>query len=108
MITECVKCGQPLLDQYAEYCPECRAPNPNSRVAIFSFVPWWAWLFVAACVAVPLVTLSGVLNGVFALGAAAACAVVSKNLRWPYNYRLLNDAAEQIDARGFVSACGQG
>jgi hypothetical protein len=81
MIAEC-KCGQPLLANN-EYCPQCHQKNPRSTVGAFGFVPWWGWLFVVACGAIPIVTMGGALPGALGFGAAAACAGISKRPDWP-------------------------
>lgn len=81
MIAECT-CGQPLLPDN-EYCPECNQKNPRSTVGVFGFVPWWGWVFVVACGAIPLVTLGGALPTGLGVGGAAACAAIAKRPDWP-------------------------
>lgn len=82
MISECAKCGQPLLDQYAEYCPGCQERNPNTSVGTFGFVPLWAWVFIVACGAIPVVTMGGAVPFALGGGAAVGCATVAKKPRW--------------------------
>ena len=85
MVTECVQCGQPLLDDI-EYCPVCKKPNPFERVRPFDYVPWWGWPFIVATGAIPAIAIlsGGVLAGsqisaVVGIGAALACARTIKN-----------------------------
>jgi hypothetical protein len=90
MISECA-CGQPLLANN-DYCPQCHQQNARSTVGTFGFVPWWGWVFVVACGAIPLVSLGGALPTGLGVGAAAAVAGISKRPDWPI--------------AGRVAACG--
>lgn len=48
----------------------------------FSGVPGWAWPFIAACFAIPLMTMGGALPTGLGFGAAAGCAQVAKKPDW--------------------------
>lgn len=74
MLAECSGCGQPLFDNL-EYCPQCNRKNPDSKVTTYGFVPWWGWVFVVACGAIPVLTLGGAVPT--GLGAGAACAGIA-------------------------------
>ena len=80
-IAEC-KCGQPLFANN-EYCPQCQEKNPRSTVGAFGLLPWWGWVCVVACGAIPILTMGGALPGALGFGAAAACAGISKRPDWP-------------------------
>lgn len=51
---------------------EVRAPRSKS-------IPGWAWLFVAAYLAIPIVALGGCIPGAIGGGGAAGCAAVARN-----------------------------
>jgi hypothetical protein len=44
----------------------------------FAGLPGWAWAFVVACVAIPVVSLGGAIPGAIGAGSAAGCANVAK------------------------------
>ncbi len=48
----------------------------------FSGLPPWAWVFVVACFAIPLITVGGALPTGIAFGAAGGCAQVAKKPDW--------------------------
>lgn len=41
--------------------------------------PAWAWLFIIACIAIPVISLGGAIPGAIGAGAAAACYSVSRD-----------------------------
>src|SRR5262245_4710645 len=77
MITDCPKCGQPLMAN-TEYCPQCKQRHAGTTAGAFDGVPWWGWIFVVACGAIPVISLGGAIPAALGVGAAGACAAVSK------------------------------
>ena len=59
----------------------------------FTGLPGWAWPFVAACFAIPLMTLGGALPTGLGFGAAAGCAQVAKKPDWETTPKVLTCAA---------------
>ena len=55
----------------------------------FSGLPPWAWLFVAGCLALPIVNLGGAIPGALGFGGAAGCASVAKKAEWDTAPRVL-------------------
>jgi hypothetical protein len=55
---------------------EVKAPTSKS-------IPGWAWLFVAACIAIPIVSLGGCIPGAIGAGGAAGCAAVARSQDLP-------------------------
>ena len=45
--------------------------------------PLWAWVFVAACVLIPLLSLGGAIPGAIGGGGAYACHAVARDARLP-------------------------
>ena len=43
----------------------------------FRLAPLWAWLFFAACVAIPAVSLGGAIPGAIGFGGGGACLAVA-------------------------------
>ena len=54
-----------------------------------SGLPPWAWLFVAACIALPVINLGGAIPGALGFGGAAGCANVAKKKEWELAPRVL-------------------
>ena len=48
----------------------------------FSGLPPWAWIFVVACFAIPVITVGGALPTGIGFGAAGGCAQVAKKTDW--------------------------
>ena len=42
-------------------------------------IPAWAWLFVVACVLIPIVSLGGAIPGAVGAGSAFLCVAVARN-----------------------------
>ena len=59
----------------------------------FSGLPGWAWPFVVACFAIPVVTVGGALPTGIGFGAASGCAQVSKKADWETPAKVLTCAA---------------
>lgn len=51
-------------------------------------VPWWAWIFAAACAAIPIVTLGGAFPAGIGFGGAAGCVAASKLRNLPVAARI--------------------
>jgi hypothetical protein len=51
--------------------------------------PGWAWGFVAACVAIPVVTLGGAIPGALGAGSAALCHGLARDPKRPEQHRVL-------------------
>jgi F0F1-type ATP synthase membrane subunit c/vacuolar-type H+-ATPase subunit K len=43
-------------------------------------MPRWAWAFIAACIAIPVVSLGGAIPAGIGVGGAVACMAISKDL----------------------------
>jgi len=41
-------------------------------------IPWWAWLFAAGCIAIPVITIGGAIPGALGAGGAAGCVGVAR------------------------------
>lgn len=48
--------------------------EPDSKLSI----PPWAWAFAAACIAIPIVAIGGLIPGALGGGGAAACVAISR------------------------------
>jgi hypothetical protein len=59
----------------------------------FSDLPGWSWLFVAACFAIPILSLGGAIPGALGFGAAAGCASIAKRPAWETSTRVVVCAA---------------
>src|SRR5512137_1009455 len=57
--------------------------------AAFSSLPKWLWPFVAACLAIPLVSVSGPLPALIGIGSAIACAQLARNKARSVTLRVL-------------------
>ena len=42
-------------------------------------MPWWGWIFVVACLAIPVVTIGGAIPGAIGVGGAAGVYSVARN-----------------------------
>lgn len=76
----------------ASEAPSISATTPKAKPGFkeqFSGVPGWAWLFIAGCIALPVVNLGGAIPGALGAGGAAACANVSKKADWDVAPRVL-------------------
>ncbi len=54
-----------------------------------SSVPAWGWLFVAACVLIPVLTLGGAIPGAIGGAGAFGCADVSRDVAKSSSTRVL-------------------
>jgi hypothetical protein len=56
------------------------APPPARKglLSAFEGMPGWAWPFVLACVAIPVVTLGGAIPAALGFGSASLCAGMSR------------------------------
>jgi hypothetical protein len=52
-------------------------------------LPWWAWIFVALCVALPIVALGGAIPAMLGFGGAGGCLGVAKSERLSVVARVL-------------------
>lgn len=62
--------------------PERPAKPKEGFRQTFSGLPGWAWPFIVACFAIPLITVGGALPTGLGFGAAAGCASVAKKAEW--------------------------
>ena len=69
------------------------AKKKESLKEAFSGLPPWAWLFVVACFAIPVITLGGAIPTGIGFGAAGGCAQVSKKPDWETAPKILTCAA---------------
>ncbi len=61
---------------------EATGEKPKPRI------PAWAWLFVAACVAIPVITLGGAIPGAIGGGGAFGCVAIARDTSKPVGVRL--------------------
>jgi hypothetical protein len=98
----------PLLQSTTEDGPPldgAPAQGPKQGLAAaFAGIPGWAWPFVVACVAIPVVSLGGAVPGALGAGAAAACANVAKREAWETSTRVI--ACAGIAAGAWVAFLG--
>jgi hypothetical protein len=91
--------GSPRADgvqvQQAPLRPaEGKADKPKQGLKeAFSGLPGWSWVFVAACFAIPVMSLGGAIPGALGFGAAAGCANVAKRPTWETSTRVVVCAA---------------
>jgi hypothetical protein len=64
----------------------------------FSNIPWWAWFFAAACVAIPAAAMGGAIWGGLGFGAAGACVTFARNTAVPVRTRALLCSAVTLGA----------
>lgn len=69
------------------------AKKNESLKEVFSGLPPWAWLFVVACFAIPVITVGGALPTGIGFGAAGGCAQVAKKPGWETAPKILTCAA---------------
>jgi hypothetical protein len=82
-----------------------KQPKKNQSLKeAFSGLPPWAWPFVVACFAIPVVTLGGALPTGIGFGAASGCAQVSKKADWETPARVL--ACAGIAAAAWILVFG--
>ena len=63
--------------------------SDRGLMGLFSGTPGWAWLFIFACLAIPVVNRGGAIAAAFGFGGAAGCAQLAKNPEWGPSMRLL-------------------
>ena len=51
-------------------------------------IPWWAWAFAAACIAIPIVAIGGAIPGALGAGGAGACVAIARNSKKSVGARL--------------------
>lgn len=51
----------------------------------FKNLPWWAWVYIVACIALPITTLGGAIPALAAFSGIVACVRISAlpNMRVP-------------------------
>jgi hypothetical protein len=81
----------PAPGSEAERPPSAPAPVKQKQTLkqAFSDLPAWAWVFVVACLALPVVNLGGAIPGALGFGGAAGCANVAKKTDWEGAPRVL-------------------
>jgi hypothetical protein len=62
----CLKCGAECLVPASVATPE-KLP-----------LPWWAWVFAAACALIPIITIGGAIPTAIGFGGAAACLGIAR------------------------------
>jgi hypothetical protein len=73
-------------------------PPPGAPEQPFSNIPWWAWLFAAACVAIPVAAMGGAIWGGLGFGAAGVCVTLARNTALPVRARVLRCSAVTLGA----------
>ena len=53
-------------------------------------IPWWTWIFIAACIAVPIISLGGVLPTVAAMICSILCVRVSVTYNMKKSLKILS------------------
>lgn len=61
--------------------PPAKKPKQGLKET-FSGLPPWAWPFIVASFAIPVISLGGAIPGALGFGAAAGCASVAKKPEW--------------------------
>ncbi|MAE65182.1 MAG: hypothetical protein CMJ18_13000 [Phycisphaeraceae bacterium] len=69
-----------MTNRQARPAPDESTPKPRA--------PWWAWLFVAGCVLIPILTLGGAIPGAIGGGGAFACHAVAREASNPTAIRI--------------------
>lgn len=69
-------------------------------------MPWWGWLCVVACVAIPVVTLGGALPAGIGIGGAAGVYTVARNPSMSASLRFLACLGIVIICWGLLLALG--
>jgi hypothetical protein len=67
-------------------------------------IPWWAWVFAAACVLSPFLTRVDAITGAVAGGSAAGCVAAARNRNLPVGVRILICTLITAAAWGIVIA----
>jgi hypothetical protein len=73
--------------------PAAPAKKKEGLKEAFSGLPGWAWPFVVACFAIPVVSVGGALPTGLGFGAAAGVAQVAKKPEWETMPKVLVSAA---------------
>ncbi len=55
-------------------------------------LPKWAWIFIVACIAVPIITLGGALAGAIGFGGAYVCLDIARRSAWQTRRRVVVSA----------------
>jgi hypothetical protein len=73
-----------LLDGVSvETGKEVQAPPPSAPI------PKWAWIFVVACVLIPIIALGGAVPAAIGIGGAYGCVAISRKAEKSTETRLL-------------------
>jgi hypothetical protein len=73
--------GPPVMAAAAVATPPAAKPKQGFKET-FSGLPPWAWPFIVASFAIPVISLGGAIPGALGFGAAAGCASVAKKPDW--------------------------
>jgi hypothetical protein len=60
-----------------------RSVRDGRMVLPLAPAPKWAWLFIAACIGLPIVTFGGLVPALFGVAGAIACLAIARNPRRP-------------------------
>ena len=56
-----------------------RSVQTGQPTARLQAIPKWAWIFVAACVVMPVITLGGAIPALLGIGGAFGCIIISRH-----------------------------
>src|SRR5262245_61149242 len=88
---KCSRCHS-LNGPMDEFCSGCRQPLDPLRQAALnhpSNTPQWAYLFVALCGVLPILTLGGIIPVMMGFGGAGTCLKVARTQSIPAVLRFL-------------------
>ena len=71
------ECRFVLIGNKADIAVDGTYINNNKPYVPLKRMPWWTWIFIVACIAVPIVSLGGALPIVIALLCSALCVRIS-------------------------------
>lgn len=71
------ECRLVLLGTNAEIAVDGIYVGSRKPYVPLKSMPWWNWIFIIACIAIPIVSLGGVLPTIFGIGGLFSCIRVS-------------------------------
>lgn len=71
------ECRLVLIGNKADIAVDGTYIDSNRQYVPLKGMPWWTWIFIVACIAIPIVSLGGALPVIFALFGSVYCVRVS-------------------------------
>jgi|LSQX01.3.fsa_nt_gb hypothetical protein len=84
------ECQFVLIGNKADVAVDGFYVDSKKSYAPFKSIPWWNWIFAAACIAIPIVALGGLLPVVIGLLGAVYCMRVSVSPYSKTTFKLLS------------------